>query len=109
MTMAKNDKNSQQDVSDMGMSSAAVISAAAPPVSRVSAGKVRAKMRVERIEPVIGGGAYIHLRPVTSGSAENNAFYQNTPGGACSIGLVTPEVARLFVLNSDYFVDFTPA
>lgn len=76
---------------------------------RAAITKVRAKMRVERIDPVPNGEAYIHLRPVTSGSEENRAFYNGTPGGACTIGLVSKEVARMFVLNSDYFVDFTPA
>jgi hypothetical protein len=109
--MAKYDKEqaaSQRDATG-ALDPTAVVACDSPQLTKAAVTKVRAKMRVERIEPVPGGEAYIHLRPVTSGSPENLEFYKHTPGGACSIGLVSKEVARMFVLNADYYVDFVPA
>lgn len=105
--MAKHDKD--QAAEQLAADVTIARPTSAPMATAAKPTKVRAKMRVERIEPTPQGDAFIHLRPVTSGSLENHEFYTHTPGGACSIGLVSKEVARMFVLNQDYYVDFTPA
>lgn len=71
--------------------------------------KAVVKMRVENIKPFNDGSAMINLRPVTSGSPDNDAFFHLMPSGAVALGPISEAAARLFVLNADYMVEFTPA
>lgn len=82
---------------------------------------VRAKFRVTSFTTSMGTranaeGVYepvelrsIDLSPVVSGSAENAEFYAYTPGGVIKLATVNPAVWEQFVLNGEYYVDFTPA
>lgn len=68
---------------------------------------VRAKFRCESIEPQTGGKV-VTLRPVVSGSAENESFYRYTPWGEIKLGTVNEAAAAQFVEGAEYYVDFTP-
>lgn len=46
---------------------------------------VRSKFEVSTIEDAGDGGKTLHAHAVTSGSEENEAFYQATPSGSLSI------------------------
>lgn len=89
------------------------------------AGTVRAKFTVQRIERSLtsrhikgedGVNRWeqrevqtIVLTPVTSGSAENEQFYDSTPYGEIKLGTINLEAAALFPLMGEVYVDFTPA
>jgi len=51
----------------------------------------------------------IKLSPVTSGSDENKAFFEATPGGNIELGAVNEEAAKQFELGKSYYVDFSVA
>ena len=51
----------------------------------------------------------IALRPCAATSEENKRFFASTPTGEIQLGIVNLEAARLFELNKEYYVDFTPA
>ena len=73
---------------------------------------VRAKFRVESVEPNEGDqveGSVIKLWPVTSGSEENEKFFNLTPSGHIELGTINPEAAKQFEVGKEYYVDFTPA
>ena len=80
----------------------------------------RAKFRVQSIRreqgtqwiegnPVPREVQTIELYPVTGGSEENKQFYASTPSGKIELGVVNAEAAKLFELNKDHYVDFSPA
>ena len=50
----------------------------------------------------------IDLTPVTSGSEENQRFYEATPAGSIKLSVVNAEVAQEFKFGEEYYVDFTP-
>lgn len=51
----------------------------------------------------------VHLQPVTtSGSDENKAFYEATPGGKIELGTVNEEAIKQFTIGDEFYVDFTP-
>lgn len=76
---------------------------------------VRAKFKVESITPLVGGDerptpeATIRLRPVVSGSKENEAFYRWTPGGEIVLSTVNGNAVKHFEVGKEYYVDFTLA
>lgn len=86
---------------------------------------VRAKFRVDHISPPTPLMKTDHsttpptsrevdtfavaLSPVTSGSAENEKFYELTPGGSISLSIVNAETVKSFEVGKTYYVDFTPA
>jgi hypothetical protein len=47
--------------------------------------------------------------PVTSGCAENDAFYKYTPGGNINLGVLLADTANSFKPGKSYYVDFTEA
>jgi hypothetical protein len=51
----------------------------------------------------------VHLTPVTSGSDENKAFFDATPGGKIELGTVNEEVLKQFAIGDEFYVDFTLA
>ena len=75
---------------------------------------VRAKFKVQTItrqRMYDGSGELqtIRLTPVISGSPENEQFYKYTPVGQIELGTINAEVGSEFVLDGEYFVDFTKA
>jgi hypothetical protein len=76
---------------------------------------VRAKFTVTRISQTPhwdkqkGPICEIELRPVSSGSPENEKFYASTPCGDVKLGTINAEAAKLFELGKEYYLDFTPA
>lgn len=85
---------------------------------------VRAKFKVAGINRSMGG-AYkevdgerkwvpcevqtVRLSPVTSGSKENESFYAASPSGSIELGCVNAEANEQFVLDGEYYIDFTKA
>ena len=51
----------------------------------------------------------IYLSPVYSGSKENEAFFQATPGGQITFYAAKPDVFASFQIGKEYYVDLTPA
>lgn len=69
---------------------------------------VRAKFRCYHKEQSETGHV-VKLRPVTSGSQENERFYKYTPGGDLSLSTINADAAAGFEVGKEYFLDFTPA
>ncbi len=69
---------------------------------------VRAKFIVESVTRTTQGGSTT-LRPVTSGSPENESFYKFTPGGTISLSIVNDPALAQFVPGRQFYVDFTEA
>lgn len=55
------------------------------------------------------GIAQVSMMPVYSGSEENKAFFDATPSGSVSMGILRPEAAEFFEVGKSYYLDFTPA
>jgi hypothetical protein len=74
---------------------------------------VRAKFRVQDISKTSNGPGQtcttIRLLPVTSGSDENKRFWQYTPAGEIKLTTTNDEAAAEFLLNQEFYIDFTPA
>lgn len=70
---------------------------------------VRAKMKVESIEMSSGGGGAVILRPVTSGSAENESFFKYTPSGSLHLSTINEAAISQFELGKEFYVDLSPA
>lgn len=51
----------------------------------------------------------VKLSPVTSGSPENESFYAASPSGSIELGCVNPAANEQFVLEGEYYIDFTKA
>lgn len=51
----------------------------------------------------------VALQAVTSGGVENISFFEATPWGSLSMGIVSPSVRGQFVVGKEYYLDFTPA
>ena len=69
---------------------------------------VRAKFRCYHKEETEQGHV-VKLRPVTSGSEENENFYKYTPGGDLSLSTINSGAAERFNVGKEYYLDFTPA
>jgi hypothetical protein len=54
-------------------------------------------------------GSTVVLKPVLSGSEENEEFYKYTPSGEINLGLVIPEVAKFFIPGGEYYIDIKEA
>lgn len=82
---------------------------------------VRAKFRVTEIKTHMGSkrdsnGNYVpaemrsvKLIPVVGTDGENKEFWDATPSGEISMGVINLEAALPFELNREFYVDFTPA
>lgn len=70
---------------------------------------VRAKFIVSQFTKGLYGHS-VRLTPVTSGTAEDRAFFKATPSGQIELTGVTEDVVRLFgEPGAKFYVDFTPA
>jgi len=54
-------------------------------------------------------GVEVTMRPVVSGSKENEEFFKYTPYGDIKIGFVNKEAEKEIVVGAQYYVDFTKA
>lgn len=54
-------------------------------------------------------GFTIKLEPVTSGSEENEKFFEATPWGQMEIGTINGEAAKHFSAGGEYYLDISPA
>lgn len=71
---------------------------------------VRAKMKCEYTKVASDGfGGEVRLRPVISGSAENEAFYKYTPGGELVLATVNEAAFAQFEEGKEYYLDISPA
>lgn len=70
--------------------------------------KVRCKVTCTFKMPANGGGEYIHLSPVISGSKENEEFFKYTPGGTFQFYSLNQKAADAFVTGKEYYLDLTP-
>lgn len=73
---------------------------------------VRAKFVCNDVSPdpqVPGGARQIQLSPVYTGSEENKAFFQSSPGGSISLWCTNPNATKQFEMGKEYYVDFIPA
>jgi hypothetical protein len=73
--------------------------------------KVRAKFKCVSKNTVqySDGDAQIFLLPVSEGSEENEKFYSGTPAGQIELLTINEEAAKQFIVNKEYYVDFTLA
>ncbi len=69
---------------------------------------VRAKFKVHSVTEHENGLKSVKMHPVTSGSAENAAFFKWTPSGTIELGTVNPEAAAQFTPGKEFLVDFHP-
>lgn len=76
---------------------------------------VRAKFYCNRISQTSSGYGpsarpmtEVSLYPVTTGSDEDKAFWESTPTGSLTMGILNEEAAKRFVLGKTYYLDFTP-
>lgn len=71
---------------------------------------VRAKMKCDALQPATDGeGGTVMLRPVISGSPENDEFYKYTPGGQLQLSTINQEAYDQFEQGREYYVDVSPA
>lgn len=71
---------------------------------------VRAKFVVSHIQKNEDGSINVNAHPVHSGSEENKAFNDYTPGGSLQLHIAAgKEAQKEFVQNEEYYLDFTHA
>lgn len=67
--------------------------------------KTRCKFKCNQIEDY-EDGCMVYLGVVVDGSPENEAFFNYTPSGTLSVGLVRKEEAHeFFKVGSEYYLD----
>jgi len=69
---------------------------------------VRAKFRVHNLT-VNSWGTEVFLSPVYGDNPENKQFWDATPSGDMRMTIKNDAAAKLFVVNKEYYIDFTPA
>lgn len=65
--------------------------------------------RTQHWDKAKGEVQIIRLSPVTSGSEENKAFYDATPGGNIELATLNTQAGNYFELGKEYYLDFTKA
>lgn len=74
---------------------------------------VRVKFKVQRIERTLWSQnkemQTIVLLPVVSGSEENEQFFATTPTGEMKFGTMNAEIAAMFELGGEYYIDLISA
>jgi hypothetical protein len=71
---------------------------------------VRAKFVISRIQKNDDGSINVNAHPVHSGSEENNAFNDYTPGGYLLLYIAAGKPAQeQFIEGKEYYLDFTLA
>ena len=68
---------------------------------------IRCKFKCSEVKLTKAGGEVI-LEPVTSGSPENEEYFQFTPYGKLTFGLIKTETAQRFLPEQEYYLDITP-
>lgn len=68
----------------------------------------RCKFRCETIT-LMKDWAEIELKPVTTGSPENEKFFKYTPGGEIKLQVVDYKTADEFTPGEEYYVDILQA
>jgi hypothetical protein len=69
--------------------------------------RVRTKFKVDSVIERVDG-TQVQLSVVTSGSPENDQYFNYTPYGNIVLGLLSPETGKAFVTGKEVYVDFTP-
>lgn len=69
---------------------------------------VRAKFKVETVEPVNEEQTNLALRAVYDDSPENREWWQATPSGYIHLSIVNQAAAQQFRVGQEFYVDFTP-
>lgn len=54
-------------------------------------------------------GKEVKLEPVTSGSKENEQFFEFTPYGELSMGIVSEKTRDFFEPGTEYYIEFKKA
>jgi hypothetical protein len=67
----------------------------------------RCKFYCESVSNYVSGSSIV-LRPVITGSFENDNFYKYTPGGELKLEVVSVEVAKQFEPGKEYYIDISP-
>ena len=71
---------------------------------------VRAKFIISHIQKNDDGSINVNAHPVTSGSEENKAFNDYTPGGSLQLHIAPGKPAQeQFIDGREYYLDFTLA
>lgn len=55
------------------------------------------------------GTGNVQLLPVTSGSPENDSFFNATPSGSLGMNILNPDALKVFERDKQYYLTFTPA
>lgn len=69
---------------------------------------VRAKFKVCEINKY-SDGISVTLRPVVTGSKENEQFFAATPWGELKMGTVNQAAASQFAVGDEFYIDLTKA
>jgi hypothetical protein len=76
---------------------------------------VRAKFRVNNVTPYTDqsgkpNGYRVDMAPVydSNPESENAKFFQATPWGQITLGVMNPAAAGAFTPGAEFYVDFTP-
>jgi hypothetical protein len=70
---------------------------------------IRAKFRCTSKTEWSGKVVEVALHPVTTGSEENKTWAKYTPSGEIKMHINNPAAVEAFVVDGEYYVDFTPA
>ena len=69
---------------------------------------MRCKVRLESVTKTMNGCEVI-LRPVTSGSQENQTFFKYTPYGEIKLGTINEAIVDKMTVGKEYYADFVEA
>lgn len=67
---------------------------------------VKAKFTCTEVRQTLHGNS-VSMKPVVSGSKDNEQFYKHTPGGAIELSIVNPALDGFFRPGTEYEVTFT--
>lgn len=71
---------------------------------------VRCKFKVDSVEPAEGEAvATVRMSAVTTGSAENEAFWKYTPSGQLVFSTINLAAAEQLKPGAEFYIDITPA
>ena len=71
---------------------------------------VRAKFQISYVQNNGDGSINVNMHPVYSGSEENKAFNDATPGGQLQIHIAKDKPAqKFFEAGKSYYIDFSKA
>lgn len=67
--------------------------------------QVKAKFTCTEVRQTLHGNS-VSMKPVVSGSKDNEQFYKHTPGGAIELSIVNPALDGFFRPGTEYEVTF---